>query len=191
MDRDHLTSAVKQFLYYKMLGDKAFDQVPDEALFLSQDAANNSMAMIVQHLHGNMMSRWTDLLNSDGEKEWRNRDMEFEPVIRTREEMIRKWEEGWNCLFSALKDLKEEDMNKIIYIRNQGHTVAEAINRQLAHYPYHVGQIVLLAKLYCGKEWNSLSIPKNASSEYNREKFAAEKKRGHFTDEYLKQKKSK
>lgn len=119
-----------------------------------------------------MISRWTDFLTSDGEKEWRDRDSEFENDITTRQELLDKWNAGWTCLFTALNALKPEDLDKIIYIRNQGHTVMEAINRQLAHYPYHVGQIVYLGKMLVDKEWTSLSIPKRKSNEYNTDKFS-------------------
>ena len=133
-----------------------------------------------------MLSRWTDFLTSDGEKEWRNRDAEFENDIATRDELLAKWNEGWACLFAALKGLRPEDLDRIIYIRNQGHTVMEAINRQLAHYPYHIGQIVFLGKMLCDTNWKSLSIPRGNSNQFNAEKFAQEKAKAHFTDEFLK-----
>jgi Protein of unknown function (DUF1572) len=131
-----------------------------------------------------MLSRWTDFLTTDGEKESRQRDAEFENDITTRAEMLAKWKEGWNCLLDALGSLKDEDLDKIIYIRNQGHTVEEAINRQLAHYPYHVGQIVYIAKMSAGK-WNSLSITRGESKNYNQEKFSQTKRKEHFTDELI------
>lgn len=186
MNFNYLESALKQFQYYKMLGDKTFTQLANEDLFWQYNEESNSVATIVKHLWGNMLSRWTDFLNSDGEKEWRNRDAEFENDLQTREEMLQKWEEGWNSLFDALNSLKEEDLDKIIYIRNQGHTVLEAINRQLAHYSYHVGQIVFLGKMRVEK-WDSLSIPKNNSQKYNIEKFSKPKEKSHFTDEFLKE----
>lgn len=183
---DYLESTRKQFEYYKLLGDKTFSQVEDEQLFWKYNEESNSMANIVKHLWGNMLSRWTDFLTSDGEKDWRNRDAEFEDTVKTRAELVEKWNEGWSCLFAALSSLKPEDLDKIIYIRNQGHTVMEAINRQLAHYPYHVGQIVFLGKMLSGSAWNSLSIPKGNSQSYNAEKFSQPKQKGHFTDEFLK-----
>jgi hypothetical protein len=186
---DSLTSFRRQFEYYKQLAEKTFEQVSDEKLFWQANSESNSIATIVKHLHGNMLSRWTDFLTTDGEKETRQRDAEFENDIRTREAMMQKWNEGWSCLFAALDSLKLEDLSKIIYIRNQGHTVLEAINRQLAHYPYHVGQIVFIGKLVQGDTWNSLSIPKGKSNEYNKEKFEQPKSRQHFTDEYLNDKK--
>jgi hypothetical protein len=181
----YLTSVVKQFEYYKLLGEKTFAQVPDEKLFWQFNAESNSIAIIVKHLSGNMLSRWTDFLSSDGEKEWRNREAEFDNDIRSRDELMQKWNDGWNCLFNALQSLTTEDLEKEIFIRNQGHTVMEAINRQLAHYPYHVGQIVFLGKMICDAQWKSLSIPRGNSAAFNAEKFSQSKHRQHFTDEFL------
>ncbi|MFD2520956.1 DUF1572 domain-containing protein [Emticicia soli] len=183
---DYLSSIRKQFEYYKMLGEKTFAQVSDEQLFWLYNEESNSIAMIVKHLWGNMLSRWTDFLTSDGEKEWRKRDEEFENDIKTREELLNKWNEGWNCLFKALDGLTDEDLSKEIYIRNQGHSVIEAINRQLAHYPYHIGQIVFIGKMLCDNSWDSLSIPRGNSKTYNEDKFAKPKQKQHFTDEMLK-----
>jgi hypothetical protein len=121
---------------------------------------SNSIAMIVQHMAGNMLSRWTDFLTTDGEKEWRMRDDEFEVVLQTRDQMMQQWEKGWNCLFRALESLDAGQLQNIVYIRNEAHTVTEAINRQVAHYSYHVGQIVFLAKIMKEGEWDSLSIPR-------------------------------
>jgi hypothetical protein len=184
MTSDYLESVKKQFEYYKMLGDKTFSQLQDESLFWQFNDDSNSIATIVKHLWGNMLSRWTDFLTSDGEKEWRNRDAEFENDISTA-----KWEEGWNCFFEAINNLKTEDLQKTIYIRNQGHTVTEAINRQLAHYPYHIGQIVFIGKMAKSNTWTSLSIPKGNSQAYNLDKFSKPKQQSHFTDEYLNKKK--
>ncbi|MEZ4771842.1 MAG: DUF1572 domain-containing protein [Bacteroidia bacterium] len=183
MRTDYLTSTKKQFEYYKMLGEKTFSQLPDEGLFWQYNAESNSVATIVKHLWGNMLSRWTDFLTTDGEKTWRERDAEFENDIQTRAELMEKWNEGWDCLFSTLNSLTEEDLDKLIYIRNQGHTVTEAINRQLAHYPYHIGQMVFIGKMICGEKWASLSIPKGNSSQFNAEKFSLPKRKRHFTDE--------
>ena len=186
MANDYLDSVRKQFEYYKMLGDKTFAQLTDENLFWQYNEDSNSIAMIVKHMAGNMLSRWTDFLTSDGEKEWRQRDAEFENDIQTRDEMLSKWNEGWECLFNAINTLGEKDLSTIIYIRNQGHTVTEAINRQLAHYPYHVGQIVFIGKMLAGNSWSSLSIPRGNSQSYNADKFSRPKEKGHFTDEFLK-----
>lgn len=143
----YLESVKKQFLYYKILGEKAIDQLDPEQFFVAVNEDTNSIATIVQHLAGNMISRWTDFLTTDGEKEWRNRDGEFEPIIQTKEQLLETWNKGWNCFLYALNALTPEQLTTIIYIRNEGHTVIEAINRQLAHYPYHVGQIVFYAKM--------------------------------------------
>ncbi|MEZ0004895.1 hypothetical protein ABH942_000238 [Flavobacterium sp. 28YEA47A] len=182
----YLESVKKQFLYYKTLGEKAMAQLNDEQLFISLNEDTNSIAVIVKHLHGNMLSRWTDFLTSDGEKDWRKRDDEFVNTNMSKEELMTKWNEAWDCLFNAINPLRPEQLTEIIYIRNEGHTVLEAINRQLAHYPYHIGQIVFYAKLLKKTEWDSLSIPKNKSGDYNVEKFAKEKSIKNFTDDELK-----
>ena len=179
----YLESVKKQFLYYKMLGEKAMEQLEAEQLFVAVNEDTNSIAVIVKHLSGNMLSRWTDFLTSDGEKEIRNRDGEFENDLATKEDVLKVWNEGWNCLLEALDSLQPEQLSDIIYIRNEGHTVIEAINRQLAHYPYHIGQIVFYAKQLKKSDWNSLSIPKNKSNTYNANKFAQEKSIKNFTEE--------
>jgi Protein of unknown function (DUF1572) len=181
----YLESVKKQFLYYKTLGEKAMDQLEAEQLFVSINEDTNSIATIVKHLSGNMLSRWTDFLTSDGEKEWRNRDAEFVETIKTKEELLAVWNKGWDCFLSTLNGLETEQLSQIIFIRNEGHTVIEAINRQLAHYPYHIGQIVFYAKMLKNSEWTSLSIPKNKSNNYNSKKFSKEKSIQHFTDEEL------
>ena len=185
MTNDFLDSAKKQFEYYKMLGEKTFAQLTDEQLFVQLNEESNSIATIVKHLRGNMLSRWTDFLTTDGEKEWRQRDAEFENDIADRTELLEKWNEGWTCLFNAINPLTEDDLARQIFIRNQGHTVTEAINRQIAHYPYHVGQIVFIGKLFCNENWASLSIPKGNSTDYNKDKFSKPDHKEHFTDEYL------
>jgi len=183
-----LDSTKKQFDYYKLLGDRTFAQISDKDLFWQSPSENNSIAIIVNHLHGNMLSRWTDFLTTDGEKDFRNRDQEFENIIKTRADLNAKWSEGWQVLFTALDSVNETNFEQLVYIRNQGHTIVEAINRQLAHYAYHVGQIVLIGQMRRGKDWQSLSIPKGDSKIYNQKKFAQEKKRSHFTDEFLNEK---
>jgi hypothetical protein len=189
MKTDYLESVIKQFEYYKLLGDKTIAQLPDDKLFWQYNVESNSIATIIKHLNGNMLSRWTNFLTTDGEKEWRQRDGEFENDIKSKEIILEMWEEGWNCLFDTLKGLKESDLTKIIYIRNQGHTVIEAINRQLTHYPYHIGQIVYIGKMILNEKWQTLSIPRGKSKVYNAEKFQKEKHREHFTDEFLSKKK--
>jgi hypothetical protein len=184
-NESYLESVKKQFLYYKMLGEKALEQLEPEQLFVSLNEDTNSIATIIKHISGNMLSRWTDFLTSDGEKEWRNRDAEFENDLQSKAEVLLVWNKGWDCFLNALNSLQPEQLSDIIYIRNEGHTVIEAINRQLAHYPYHVGQIVFYAKQLKNSSWNSLSIPKNKSGKYNAEKFAKEKEIKNFTDDEL------
>lgn len=184
-NNQYLESVRKQFRYYKMLGEKAMAQLEAEQLFVAVTAETNSIAVIVQHLSGNMRSRWTDFLTTDGEKEWRNRDAEFEPVISGKADLMAAWNEGWTCFLAALDALQPEQLESIVYIRNEGHSVTEAINRQLAHYPYHIGQIVFYAKMLKQGDWDSLSIPRNKSERYNAEKFSKEKSIRNFTDDEL------
>lgn len=185
INNNYIESVKKQFLYYKTIGEKAMEQLEPEQLFISVNEDTNSIAMIIQHMSGNMLSRWTDFLTSDGEKDWRNRDNEFEETITNKEELMNLWNKGWDCFFGALNSLQPEQLETVIYIRNEGHTVMEAINRQLAHYPYHIGQIVFYSKMLKQSEWNSLSIPKNKSNSYNSDKFSKEKSIKNFTDDEL------
>ena len=187
MKIDYLESVKKQFEYYKMLGDKTFLQLSEDQLFWQFNKESNSIGTIVKHMWGNMLSRWTDFLTTDGEKEWRKRDEEFDNDIADREMLLIKWNEGWDCVFDAINPLTESDLHKEIFIRNMGHTVVEAINRQLAHYAYHVGQIAFIGKMLCDDKWISLSVPRGNSKEYNEEKFSKPKHTQHFTDEYLKE----
>ena len=181
----YLESVKKQMLYYKTIAEKAIDQLEEEQLFFVVNDDTNSINTIINHISGNMISRWTDFLTTDGEKEWRNRDSEFELSITTKEELLNVWNKGWDCFFKAIEELKPEELTTIIYIRNEGHTVIDAINRQLCHYPYHIGQIVFYAKMLKETEWNSLSITKNKSNSYNNDKFAKEKTIKNFTDDEL------
>lgn len=183
MQNDYLESVKKQFAYYKSLGEKTFDQLSDEQLCWQYNPESNSIAMIVNHLSGNMLSRWTDIFTTDGEKANRDREAEFANVTPTRQSILDTWQKGWQCLLDTLNSLTADDLEKIVYIRNQGHTVMEAINRQLAHYPYHVGQIVFLGKMLCDENWVSLSIPRGKSEAYNTDKIAKGKRKVHFTDE--------
>ena len=187
MQTRFLQSALKQFRYYRLLGDKTFAQLQDEQLFWSPGPESNSIGVIVGHLHGNMLSRWTNFLTEDGEKTWRQRDAEFEERLMNRAELMAAWNEGWDCVLGALEPLEESDLDKLVYIRNQGHTIAEAIGRQLCHYAYHVGQITYLGRMQLGERWESLSIPKGGSKTYNQEKFSKPASDSHFTDEYLEQ----
>jgi uncharacterized damage-inducible protein DinB len=179
----YLESIVKQFHYYKSLGDKTFEQLSFDEMQNEIDENSNSISIIAKHLAGNMLSRWTNFLTEDGEKTWRQRDLEFHNTFENKEDIISYWNKGWQCLFEAIEPLENKDLEQIIYIRNQGHTVTEALNRQLAHYAYHVGQIVFLGKLLKGNDWISLSISKGDSSKYNEDKFSKEKARRHFTDD--------
>ncbi len=179
----YLTSLQKQFLYYKSLGEKAINQLEEEQLYLQFNPESNSIAILVHHLAGNMLSRFTDFLTTDGEKSWRNRDAEFTNPFQSKKELLEHWDKGWNCLFNTLEELTESDLEKTVYIRNDGHSVTEALNRQLAHYPYHIGQIVFIAKVLKNEDWQTLSIPRNQSSEYNSRKFSQEKEKRHFTDD--------
>ncbi|MEN0004247.1 MAG: DUF1572 family protein [Bacteroidota bacterium] len=183
MEENYLHSAKKQFTYYKVLGEKTFDQLTEAELFWQFNEASNSIAIIVNHLWGNQKSRWTNFLSSDGEKEWRNRDLEFEVVIKTRAELLEKWQEGWDCVFEALDTINASNFTTEIFIRNQSHTLPEAINRQMMHYAYHIGQIVYIGRMIRGENWKSLSIPKGRSKEFNQAKFGKGKHKGHFTDE--------
>lgn len=148
------------FAQYKALGEKAMLQVEDKRLFWVFNNDSNSIGMIVQHLHGNMISRFTNFYEEDGEKPWRNRDREFESVISNREQLMRAWDSGWECFYAVLNSLHDLDLERTVYIRNEPHSVMEAINRQLAHYSYHIGQIVFLSKMLAIEGWQYLSIPK-------------------------------
>ncbi len=164
---NYLSDAIASFRSYKKLAEKALEQVPDEEFFWSLDSESNSVAIIVKHIAGNQRSRWKDFLTTDGEKPDRNRDMEFELFDETREFIMAGWESGWTTLFSALENLSPGDFSKTITIRGEPHTVVEAINRQLTHYAYHIGQITFLAKHFRTKEWKTLSVPRNKSQEFN------------------------
>ncbi len=162
-----LRDAIKRFKEYKQLGDRSFEQLQEEEHYFTQPTPeSNSIAMIVQHLYGNMLSRWTNFLTEDGEKEWRKRDAEFEPTRSSKEDILSFWNEGWNCLFKTLESLTPDDLQKTITIRSQPLPVYDAILRQLAHYPSHVGQIVYLSRMFKGQEWKALSIPKGGSQAY-------------------------
>lgn len=182
---DYIQSVKNLFLYYKTLGEKAIAQLEPGQLVFQFNEDSNSIATVVKHLSGNMISRWTDFLTSDGEKPFRQRDHEFENESLNQTQIMELWNQGWKTLFDTLDQLNQDDLDKIIYIRNEGHTVMEAINRQLAHYPYHVGQIVYIAKALKSGPWNTLSIARNQSKTYNNNKFAKEKGIRNFTEEEL------
>lgn len=160
LGKDYLASIIKRFKYYKVLGEKTFDQLNDWDFHYQPNEESNSIAIIIRHMVGNMLSRWTNFLTEDGEKEWRDRDNEFEVVDMTKQQLEEYWKKGWDCLFETLENLKKKDLKKTIYIREEPLSVIDAINRQLAHYSYHVGQIIHIAKTIKGKKFQNLSIPK-------------------------------
>ena len=173
----YLNDAITLLHYYKKLGERAIEQTPDEALTTVLDPESNSIAIIVKHLAGNMRSRWSDFLSSDGEKPDRNRDTEFEEPPRSREELLQMWEKGWGFVFAAFDSLTDADLARTVTIRSEPHSVMQAINRQLAHCAYHVGQIVHLAKHLAGDRWQTLTIPRGKSAEYNAKITARERPR--------------
>jgi hypothetical protein len=164
----YLDTAIKRLRYYKKLADQTFDQLSDNDFHFAPNEASNSIAVIIQHMAGNMLSRWTNFLSEDGEKEWRQRDAEFEGQNFSRRQLIDTWEKGWKCFFDALESLDESDLLKTITIRQEALMVVDAINRQLAHYPHHVGQIIYVAKIIKNEGWKTLSIAKGKSDEYNK-----------------------
>lgn len=183
MKNSFLSSSINRFKYYKNLGDKAFEQLNFEELQKEFAEESNSITIIVKHIVGNMLSRWTNFLTEDGEKTWRNRDQEFIDTFKSKVEMLDSWETGWECLFKALASITENDLDKIIYIRNEEHTVSDAIIRQLAHYPYHIGQIIFLGKMIKGSQWKSLSIAKGKSDEFNTKKISEEESKRYLKDD--------
>lgn len=170
----YLQDSLTVFRYYKNLAEKAMDQVTDDQLGAVLDGEMNSIAVIVKHMAGNMRSRWTDFLTTDGEKPDRDRETEFAEPPATRDQLLALWEQGWQCLFNALEPLSDEDLHRTVTIRGEAHSVMQAMNRQLAHYPYHCGQIVFLAKHFQHENWKSLSVPRGQSAEFNRRVLAGE-----------------
>ncbi|QCW99366.1 DUF1572 domain-containing protein [Aggregatimonas sangjinii] len=168
---NYIKSAFFEFKRYRMLGNKTFDQLSEKDFYWTHSDSDNSIAIIVKHMVGNMRSRWTNFLTEDGEKSWRDRETEFTDPYTTKTEILHAWENGWQCVFDALNAINEDNFDSVILIRNEKHTLIEAINRQLAHYASHVGQIVLLGKMIKGNDWVSLSIPKGESEKFNKEKF--------------------
>jgi len=165
---EYLQTAIKRLRYYKLLGEKTFEQLSDADFHYTPNAGSNSIAVIIQHVSGNMLSRWTNFLTEDGEKEWRSRDEEFEVHNYSKQQLIEMWEKGWTCFLDTLSSLTEDDLLKTVYIRRDPLTVIDAINRQLAHYPYHVGQILYIGKIVKGANWQSLSIEKGKSEAFNK-----------------------
>ena len=166
LGKEYLTTVIKRLKYYKELGEKTFEQLEEKDLHYFPTSESNSIAIIVQHLTGNMLSRFTNFLTEDGEKEWRQRDDEFEVHDYSKQQVIDLWNKGWECCFHALESITEDDLLTIIYIRKEPLTVIDAINRQLAHYPYHIGQILYIGRMIRNKDWTSLSIPKGQSQQY-------------------------
>lgn len=177
-----LAGTSKLFQYYKSLGEKAIAQVDDSQINWRPNEASNSIAIIVHHLTGNMLSRFTDFLTTDGEKPWRNREAEFAEGYSDKAQLMEAWEKGWATLFQAIDSVTDADLDRIIYIRNEGQTVQDAFQRQLAHYSSHVGQILYIAKTLKGDAWQALSIAKGGSNAYNQGKFSQKKTIRHFTD---------
>ncbi|WP_053218339.1 DUF1572 family protein [Virgibacillus senegalensis] len=177
LGKAYLNIVIQRFTSVKSLGEKAIRQLSEQDIHWTYNTESNSVAVIVKHLSGNMVSRWTDFLNSDGEKSSRNRDGEFENTIASKGELLEVWEHGWQTLFAALYDLTEADLLKTVYIRGEGHLVIDAIERQLAHYASHVGQIVYIGKQVKDAEWETLSIPKGKSQEYLEQMLEQQKKK--------------
>jgi Protein of unknown function (DUF1572) len=171
MEKHYIENIQKIFLQYKALGESAMAQVEEKRLFWSFNNESNSIAVIVQHLSGNMISRFTNFYEEDGEKSWRNRDLEFEPTLSTRAEVMEAWNNGWNVFLQVVQQLEAADLQKSVVIRGEQHSVVEAIQRQLAHYSYHIGQLVFLSKMVAQNSWTSLSIPKNGSGDFNQKMF--------------------
>ncbi|MBC7947535.1 MAG: DUF1572 family protein [Chitinophagaceae bacterium] len=167
LGKEFLETAIRRLKYYKDLGDKTFAQLNDADFYFQPNSESNSIAIIIQHMTGNMLSRWTNALTEDGEKDWRRRDEEFTTHDYSKEQLIGIWEEGWNCFISALSSFQEEDLLKTIHIRQESLSLVDAINRQLAHYPYHIGQIIYVGRMIKDGEWKNLSIQKGQSQQYN------------------------
>ncbi len=171
---EHYIQNIKsEFGRYKSLGDKTFTQLNDQQILWTPNDDSNSIAIVVKHMVGNMLSRWTDFLTEDGEKSWRHRDREFEDPYTSKYEMVQAWENGWQCVFAALDQIDGQNFNTKVSIRGEEHSIIEALNRQLGHYAYHTGQIVMTAKGLLGVSWQSLSIPKGGSEDFNRTMFGS------------------
>jgi Protein of unknown function (DUF1572) len=165
---EYLSTVIRRLKYYKELGEKTFEQLGEKDFHWQPSSESNSIAVIIQHVSGNMLSRWTNFLTEDGEKEWRQRDDEFDVHDYSRQQLMEIWQKGWDCLFDALSSLKEDDLVKTIYIRKEPLSAVDAINRQLAHYPYHIGQILYIGRMIKNEAWKNLSIPKGTSRQYDK-----------------------
>lgn len=171
VDPEYFALLEKQMHYYKDLGDRTLEQLDEEDLFWSFNAESNTIAVLIHHISGNMKSRWTEVLTTDGEKEWRDRDHEFDEVVVSKEQLLIDWEVGWQTLFDAMDALDEEDWGARVRVRNRESSLIESLNKELAHYAYHVGQIVFIGKMRKGAEWESLTIEKGKSAEFNQQEF--------------------
>ncbi|MBW3520034.1 DUF1572 family protein [Flavobacterium sp. NKUCC04_CG] len=186
MNTTKLDSIIKQLEYYRLLGDKTILILSQDQLNWTYNETSNSIAMLINHISGNMLSRWTDFLTTDGEKPYRNRDAEFAEGFYDRHELIKKWDQGWDCMLDSLRALTDDDLDKNVVIRGQEQSAFDAIIRQVSHYPYHIGQIVFEGKMLMNTDWQSLSIPKGGSLQYNDQKFSNPNTDKHFTDDFLK-----
>src|SRR5215510_5977334 len=166
--KEYLQTVIRRVKYYKDLGDKTFEQINDADFHYQPNEESNSIAVIVQHISGNMLSRWTNFLTEDGEKEWRQRDGEFEIHNYSKQRLMEIWDKGWECFLKTLDSLKPEDLTKTVNIRKEALSVTDAIIRQLAHYPYHIGQILYIGRMIKNERWKNLSIPKGTSQQYNK-----------------------
>ena len=171
ISENYLNSILYELNRYKTLGDKTFMQLSDEQIHWKYTDTDNSISVIVKHIVGNMLSRFTNFLTEDGEKPWRQREAEFEDTYATKKEMIAAWEKGWKCVFDALSSVNTQNFGTLVKIRNEDHSIMEAFNRQLGHYANHIGQIVMLGKMIKGEEWISLSIPKGGTAAFNKKMF--------------------
>ena len=168
LGKEYLETVIRRVRYYRHLAEQTFDQLEDKDFHFQPSSESNSIALIIQHISGNMLSRWTNFLTEDGEKEWRHRDNEFIIHEYSKTQLMELWNEGWECFINSLESLKEEDLLKTVTIRQEPLTVVDAINRQLAHYPHHIGQILYVGKLIKNENWKNLSIPKGKSETYNK-----------------------
>ena len=176
MIEEYLENCIAQFKSYKEVADKTLNQLQEKDIHWKYNEESNSIASVIIHMSENMLSRWTDFFTSDGEKDWRNRDYEFEEHLISKEELINRWEKGWNCLFDALHSLNSENFNTPIVIRNKKVKLIESITRQIAHYPYHIGQIAYIGKMILNTQWQSASIPKGKSKEFIQAQFEENRK---------------
>ncbi|MGG8497466.1 DUF1572 family protein [Tenacibaculum sp. TC6] len=176
MIEEYIENSIAQFKSYKKVADKTLSQLQEKDIHWKYNEESNSIASIIIHMSENMQSRWTDFFTSDGEKEWRNRDNEFEEQLISKEELINRWEKGWNCLFDALLSLNSENFNTPVIIRNKKVKLIESITRQIAHYPYHIGQIAYIGKMILNTQWQSASIPKGKSKEFIQAQFEENRK---------------